>query len=171
MTVAYVPPEQPYCHELRKAALSAIPQVVKWASELRRGAQHIVVAHVNASDGCADLKTSLATMLSSKHVAELPSLGAGYDPMGRGMWFVRAEDGRVVHRRDGIDSISASSVAGKSSSAKLAKVGFLPCMGASEPLCPSSWSGCKECPRGACGCEKSIARGQHDVVYVQQETL
>ena len=44
-------------------------------------------------------------------------------------------------------------------------------MGASEPLCPSSWQGCKKCPRDACTHGRSIARGQHDVIYVQQETL
>ena len=62
------------------------------------------------------------------------------------MWFVRSEDGKVIHRRDEINSISASCAAGKSFSGKLAKMGFLPCMGASEPLRPSSWQGCRKCP-------------------------
>ena len=86
---------------------------MKWVGKLRRGSQHIIVAHVNAADGCADLKTNLASVLSSKSVEELPSVLAGYDPMGRGMWFVRTEDGVVLHRRDEIESISTSSVAGK----------------------------------------------------------
>ena len=171
VTVAYVPPGKPYCRELRRAALFAVPKIVKWVSGLWRGSQPVVVAHINAADGCMDLKTSLATVLSPQYVEELPSSEAGYDPVGRGMWFVRSEDGEVVHRRDEIGSISTSSVAGKSFSAKLAKLGFLPCMGASEPLRPSSWQGCKKCPRGVCRCERSVARGQHDVCYVQQETL
>ena len=166
VTVAYVPPVRHYWRELRKSALSAIPLIVKWVGELRRGSQHIIVAHVNAADGCVDLKTNLASVLSSKSVEELPSVDAGYDPMGRGMWFVRTEDGVVLHRRDDIESISVSSVAGKSFSTKLAKLGVLPCMGASESLRPSSWQGCKKCPRNACTHDRFIARGQHDVVLM-----
>ena len=43
---------------------------------------------------------NVSSRLSSKHVEKLPSSEAGYDPMGRDMWFVRSEDGEVVHRRD-----------------------------------------------------------------------
>ena len=98
----------------RKIALSAIPQIVKWMSELRRGSQHVIVAHVNAADGCVDLKTNLAAILSSKCIEELPSVssGVGYDSSGRGMWFVRSGDGTVLHRRDD-EPILTSTVAGK----------------------------------------------------------
>ena len=114
VTVAYVPPVRRLCIELRKSAFSAIPLIVKWVGELRRGSQHIILAHVNAADGCADLKTNLASVLSSKSVEELPLVDAGDDPMGHGMWFVRTEDGVVLHRRDDIESISMWTVAGKS---------------------------------------------------------
>ena len=65
VTVAYVPPARLADRVFRKTALSAIPQIVKWMSELRRGSQHVIVAHVNAADGCVDLKTNLAAILSS----------------------------------------------------------------------------------------------------------
>ena len=96
---------------------------MKWVSDLWRGSQHVIVAHVNAADGCVDLKTNLAAVLSSKCVEELPSVGVGYDSLGRGMWFVRSEDGTVLHRRDD-EPILAPSVPGKKFSAELAKLGF-----------------------------------------------
>ena len=85
VTVAYVPPARPVDRAFRKIALSVIPQIVKWVSDLRRRSQHVIVTHVNAADGCVDLKTNLAAVLSSKCVEELPSVGVGYDSLGRGM--------------------------------------------------------------------------------------
>ena len=49
--VAYIPPEKPYCHDLRKVAWSAIPEIVDRVSRIQSGSQHVIVAYVNAPDG------------------------------------------------------------------------------------------------------------------------
>ena len=71
-------------------------------------------------------------------------MDAGYDPMGRGMWFMRTEDGLVLHRRDEIESISASSVAGKSFSTKLAKLGVFTMYGSVRVVTPLVLAGVQE---------------------------
>ena len=66
VTVAYIPPpvrsgmyaEQN--RELRSEGLSAIPKIVDYL-KARGDSHHIIVAHVNASDGCIDLKTRCRT--------------------------------------------------------------------------------------------------------------
>ena len=47
-------------HEVRKAGLKALPKIAEEVKRVRSGSQHILVAYVNAADGCIDLPTSLS---------------------------------------------------------------------------------------------------------------
>ena len=179
LTSAYIPPirsgvHAKYCQEIRSEGLAAIPKIVDHVNKIRRGCQQIIVAHINAGDGCIELKTTLAESVSMGHRAELDPDSTTVMPMTMGMNFYRTPEGEVVHRRNKIKSISKATLSGKALSRSLAEKGYLPIMGVSEPLRPSTWRLCKgNLPRCAwvCKCDRSRMTGQNDMIYVSQESL
>ena len=93
-------------------------------------------------------------------------------PSAVGMNFYRTLEGEVTHRRNKIKSISKATPSGRALSKSLAKGGYLPTMGVSEPLRPSTWRLCKEAKcKVACICKRKGMTGQNDVIYVPQELL
>ena len=75
VTAAYIPPVRSGMYaeqnrELRSEGLSAIPKIVDHV-KARGDSHHIIVAHVNASDGCMDLKTTLSKSVPMSQVADL----------------------------------------------------------------------------------------------------
>ena len=59
VTVAYIPPEDKDKKNsaMRMQGLHAAPALVEHVKRMWRGSQHVVVAHVNAPDGCQMIKT------------------------------------------------------------------------------------------------------------------
>ena len=100
VTVAYIPPERADIHELRMEGLKMLPKIVDEIKRSRPGSQQMVVAHVNAADGCIDLPTSLSEVVPMCEVALLEPDASVFNVGGRyGMQFVRQPDGNVIHRR------------------------------------------------------------------------
>ena len=59
VTVAYIPPEDKEKKNgaMRRQGLHAVPALVEHVKRMWCGSQHVVVAHVNAPDGCQMIKT------------------------------------------------------------------------------------------------------------------
>ena len=177
VTAAYIPPVRggvhaQYNRDVRSEGLAAIPKMADYVNKVRYGCHHIMAVHVNASDGCIDLKTGLPGSISMAQVAELELDTTPSVPSATGMKFCRTIEGEVIHRRNKIKSISKSTPSGRALSKSLAKRGYLPTMGVSEPLRPSTWRVCKRVKcKGACICKRRVLTGQNDVVYVPQELL
>ena len=76
VTAAYIPPVRggkfaKLNQELRSEGLTAIPKIVDHVSKTRGKSHHVIVTHVNASDGCIDLDTTLSKSVPMSHVADL----------------------------------------------------------------------------------------------------
>ena len=119
--------------------MAAIPKMVDYVNKVRYGCHHFLAAHVNASDGCIDLKTVLPGSISMGQVAELELDTTPSVPSAIGMKFCQTTEVEVIHRRNKIKSISKSTPSGRALPKSLAKRGYLPTMGVSEPLRPSTW--------------------------------
>ena len=50
-------------------ALKVLPKIVEEVKRVGCGSQQIVVAHVNAADGCIDLPTSLSKVIPMSDIA------------------------------------------------------------------------------------------------------
>ena len=140
VTVAYVPPQFAYIRELRSEALKVLPKIAEEVKRVRSESQYIVVAHVNAADGCIDLPTSLSKVIPMSDIATtLVPNGTPFEVAGKvGIRFVRLLDGSVTHQWQKIKAVSKTSLQGRSLSLGMAAVGMLPCMGVSEHIRPST---------------------------------
>ena len=128
-----------------------------YVNKVRYGCHHILAVHVNASDGCVDLKTVFPGSISMAQIAELKLDTSPSVPSAIGMKFCRTTEGEVIHQRNKIKSISKSTPSGRALSKSLAKRGYLPTMGVSEPLKPSTWRLCKHVKcKGACICKPRV---------------
>ena len=97
---------------------------------------HIIVAHVNASDGCIDLNTTLSRSVPMSLAPDTtPSTSTRVSTVGMNFYRTRTSEGDVIHWRNKIKSISKSTPSGRALSRSLANMGYLPTMGVSEPLC------------------------------------
>jgi len=175
ITVAYVPPQLKYVSELRKEALKALPKIAEEVKRVRSESQYIVVAHVNAADGCIDLPTSLSKIIPMSDIATtLKSSETPFDVRGNvGMRFVRLPDGVVIHQRQKIKSVSKTTPQGRTLNLNMAAAGMLPSMGVSEHIRPSTCEKCTEkCAHlEFCVCKRARLSGQNDIIYVSQEDL
>ncbi len=175
VTVAYVPPQRANIRELRSEALKTLPKIAEEVKRLRSESQYILIAHVNAADGCIDLPTSLSKVIPMSEIAmNLAPIETPFNVTGNvGMRLARLPDGSVTHQRQKIESVSRTSPQGISLSLKMAATGMLPCTGISEHIRPSTSEKCKtKCAHlEFCVCKRSRLSGQNDVIYVSQEDL
>ena len=74
VTIAYIPPEDKDKKNsaMRLQGLHVVPALVEHVKKMWSGSQHVVVAHVNAPDGCQMLKTKLKDALPMAQIALLP---------------------------------------------------------------------------------------------------
>jgi len=169
--VAYIPPPKKGNKEVRKQGLNAIPEMMEHVRRIWPGSKRIVVAHVNAPDGCQMLRTKLEGVVPARHVAALPLWSERPVFTGQsGMLFSRMPNGSVVHQRMKVRSVNAATAQGKRFYSEMARKGMLPTMGVSEKIRPSTWRVCARCV-GGCRCGRGKMTGQNDVVFVDQETL
>ena len=176
VTVAYIPPEDKKNSAMRRQGLHVVPALVEHVKKMWSGSQHVVVAHVNAPDGCQVLRTKLKEVLPTAQVAMLPPFVDQPVFTGcPGMCFSRTSNGEVIHQRMRIKSISKATLPGKKFAKEMALQGMLPMMGVSGKIHPSTRSRCTKCDgmrrNGVCNCKRSRLSGQNDIVFIEQEAL
>ncbi|MCG3769690.1 MAG: hypothetical protein JW384_00819 [Nitrosomonadaceae bacterium] len=176
VTVAYIPPEDKKNSAMRRQGLHVVPALVEHVKKMWSGSQHVVVAHVNAPDGCQVLRTKLKEVLPTAQVAMLPPFVDQPVFTGcPGMCFSRTSNGEVIHQRMRIKSIGKATLPGKKFAKEMALQGMLPMMGVSGKIHPSTRSRCTKCDgmrrNGVCNCKRSRLSGQNDIVFIEQEAL
>ena len=117
MTIAYISPgdSEKKNREMRLQGLHAVLVMVEHVNRVWQGYQHVVVAHVNAPDGCQVLRTQLRDVVPMCQVAALPLFSELPVFTGlAGMCFSRLPNNEVFHQRMKIKSMGKATVQGRS---------------------------------------------------------